>query len=561
MERDGARRRRNGGDEDREANRGAHLRFLLLLRPPGAADARTFRSAPEARQKGRQARPKIGRWRTRGTSEVEDGSSGLEFLLLGPLEVRRDGSPLDLGPPKQRAVLALLLLRANHVVSTTRLIDELWGEAPPETARAALQVYVAGLRKALGDGQATLGTKTPGYILEVAPGALDLDRFERLRDEARACDDPAHRSALLRDALALWRDTPLGEFDGEPFAAIAAEQLEERRLAALEERIDTDLVLGRHAGLVAELDALVVQHPYRERFRGQLMLALYRSGRQADALAAYRDAREAFASGLGLEPGPELKALERAVLEQDPSLGVPRAEPAPTPPSPTARVKRRPWIVAPIALMGAVLVAVVAFFVFEGDDAPRVVVPPNSVAVIDPATNDVVQAIQVGIRPGPITAGGGEVWVGNRDDHNLTRIDMRTRRPAGTLSLDGRTPTGLAFDRGTVWVAHGLLGSVSLVDAQLGDVVRVTPVTREGGLLFRGERRGGRRSDLGGVRRRDVGPTRAYDGEGRGQDLDGRFASRGDGRLRLRVGCEHRPVDRPALQPALAGGGRLGQRR
>ena len=426
----------------------------------------------------------------KGETEVEDGSSGLEFLLLGPLEVRRDGSPLDLGPPKQRAVLALLLLRANHVVSTTRLIDELWGEAPPETARAALQVYVAGLRKALGDGQATLGTKAPGYILEVAPGALDLDRFERLRDEARACDDPAHRSALLQDALALWRDTPLGEFDGEPFAAIAAQQLEERRLAALEERIDTDLVLGRHAGLVAELDALVVQHPYRERFRGQLMLALYRSGRQAEALAAYREAREAFASGLGLEPGPELKALERAVLEQDPSLGVPRAESAPTPPSPAARVKRRPWIVAPIALMGAVLVAVVAFFVFEGDDAPRVVVPPNSVAVIDPATNDVVQAIQVGIRPGPITAGGGEVWVGNRDDRNLTRIDMRTRRPAGTVSLDGRTPTGLAFDRGTVWVAHGLLGSVSLVDAQLGDVVaRDTGHTRRGRTLPRGASR------------------------------------------------------------------------
>ena len=416
----------------------------------------------------------------KGEYEVEDGSSGLEFLLLGPLEVRRDGSPLDLGPPKQRAVLALLLLRANHVVSTTRLIDELWGEAPPETARAALQVYVAGLRKALGDGQATLGTKAPGYILEVAPGALDLDRFERLRDEARACDDPAHRSGLLRDALALWRDTPLGEFDGEPFAAIAAQQLEERRLAVLEERIDTDLVLGRHARLVAELDALVVQHPYRERFRGQLMLALYRSGRQADALAAYRDAREAFASGLGLEPGPELKALERAVLEQDPSLGVPRAEPAPTPPSPAARVKRRPWIVAPIALMGAVLVVVVAFFVFEGDDAPRVVVPPNSVAVIDPATNDVVQAIQVGIRPGPITAGGGDVWVGNRADRTLTRIDGRTRRPAGTISLDRRTPTGLAFDRGAVWVAHGLLGSVSLVDAGLGDVVRVIPVTRKG---------------------------------------------------------------------------------
>ena len=242
----------------------------------------------------------------KGDTEVEDGSSGLEFLLLGPLEVRRDGSPLDLGPPKQRAVLALLLLRANHVVSTTRLIDELWGEAPPETARAALQVYVAGLRKALGDGQATLGTKTPGYMLDVAPGALDLDRFERLRDEARARDDPAHRSALLRDALALWRGHAArrvrrravrGDRRGAAGGACAS------RLSR-----SGSTPTSRSAATPSSWPSsrpLVAEHPYRERFRGQLMLALYRSGRQAEALAAYREAREAFAStGSGSSPGP-----------------------------------------------------------------------------------------------------------------------------------------------------------------------------------------------------------------------------------------------------------------
>ena len=408
-------------------------------------------------------------------------TSQLDFLILGRLEVRRDGTRLDLGPPKQRAVLALLLLHANRVVPTPRLIDELWGEAPPETARAALQVYVAGLRKALGDGHTTLGTKPPGYLLAVAAGALDLDRFDRLRDEARASDDPVQRAALLREGLALWRDTPLGEFDAEPFAAVAADQLEERRLAALEERIDADLALGRHAEVVSELDALVLEHPYRERFRGQLMVALYRSGRQADALAAYRDAREASATGLGLEPGPELKALERAVLEQDPSLDPPpRIEPDRTTPSPLRRGPGRQGLAGFAALLGVVAIVVVAFVAFTGDDGSQIVVPPNSVAVVDPATNDVVAAIQVGIRPGPITAGDGALWVGNLDDRNLTRIDARSQRPAGTVSLDGRTPTGLTFDRGTVWVAHGLLGSVSLVDAQFGNVASVTPVTRRG---------------------------------------------------------------------------------
>jgi YVTN family beta-propeller protein len=415
-----------------------------------------------------------------GAPGLEGSSSGLEFLLLGPLEVRRAGSPLELGPPKQRAVLALLLLHANRVVPTARLIDELWGDAPPETARAALQVYVAGLRKAFGDGQATLHTKPPGYQLEVAADALDLDRFARLRDEARASDDPVARSALLRDALGLWRDAPLGEFDGEPFAVPAAERLDEQRLATLEERIEADLALGRHATVVAELDALVAEHPYRERFRAQLMVALYRSGRQADALAAYRDARAAFVSGLGIEPGPELKGMERAVLEQDPALDPPRVEPASPPPPTQGRTPRRRSFAVPLAIAVG-LVAVIALVVIVSTrDDPRVVVPPNSVAVIDPARNAVIEAIQVGIRPGPVTTGGGAVWVGNLTDRNLTRIDARTMRPAGTVSLEGRTPTGLAFDQGIVWVAHGLLGSVSRVDAQFGNVVGVRPVTEKG---------------------------------------------------------------------------------
>ena len=198
-------------------------------------------------------------------------------------------------------MLALLLLDANRVVSTQRLIDELWGDAPPETARSALQVYVAGLRKTLGEDGASLRTSAPGYVLDVPAGRTDLDEFARLRAEARP-----------GEALALWRGSALADLDGEPFAAAAAGRLEEQRLGALEERIDADLALGKHTELVPELDALVAEHPYRERFRAQQMLALYRSGRQADALAAYRSARKAFVDELGIEPGEELKGT-RAV--------------------------------------------------------------------------------------------------------------------------------------------------------------------------------------------------------------------------------------------------------
>jgi DNA-binding SARP family transcriptional activator len=172
----------------------------------------------------------------------------LEFLVLGPLDVVRDGVGLDLGSRKQRAVLALLLLNANRVVPTERLIDELWGDAPPETARSALQVYIAGLRKAFGDEGAALRTSAPGYVLDVDTGALDLERFAELRADARAAEDDERRSALLKEALELWRDTPFADLSTEPFAAAVIARLEEQRLEVLEQRIDAGLALGRHAG-------------------------------------------------------------------------------------------------------------------------------------------------------------------------------------------------------------------------------------------------------------------------------------------------------------------------
>src|SRR5262245_1891433 len=215
----------------------------------------------------------------------------MEFGLLGSVEVRAADGPVVLGGPKQRALLALLLLHANRVVARERLIDELWGEQQPATAVKALQVLVSQLRKRLPEGM--LLTRSPGYLLVVAPEALDLGRFELLVAEGRGAE-PVRAAELLREALALWRGPPLAEFADEPFARVEAGRLEKLRLAALEERIEVDLELGGHAQLIDELEGLIAAHPYRERLRAQLMLAFYRSGRQTEALAAYRDARTAL---------------------------------------------------------------------------------------------------------------------------------------------------------------------------------------------------------------------------------------------------------------------------
>jgi len=263
----------------------------------------------------------------------------MEFRILGPLEVVDEGRSIHLGGLRQRALLAVLLLRRNEVVPTVRLIDELWGEEPPATGAKTIHVYVSRLRKALGED--VLRSHAPGYLLRVEPGQLDLDRFEALLEEART-SDPAGAAAKLREALSLWRGPPLAEFAHEPFAEAEIAWLEERRLAAIEERIEADLALGRQLELVSELEALAARNPLRERPRAQLMLALYRSGRQAEALAAYQDARQVLAEELGLEPGPALQRLEKAILTQDPSLETPARleERVPARPQPPAKGTR-----------------------------------------------------------------------------------------------------------------------------------------------------------------------------------------------------------------------------
>lgn len=243
----------------------------------------------------------------------------MEFRILGPLEVRDGDVTLPVTGAKQRALLAILLLHANEVVSADRLVDELWGEEPPDAGPTALHVRVSQLRKALGTAAARLETRAPGYLLRVEGGELDLDRFQRLAAEANGCD-PEEAAQTLRAALDLWRGPPLADLAYDSFAQAPIRRLEDLRFAVLERRIDADLALGRHADVIGELETLGAEEPFRERFRAQLMLALYRAGRQAAALDVFAFTRRTLVDELGIEPGPALQALQQMILRQDPGL-------------------------------------------------------------------------------------------------------------------------------------------------------------------------------------------------------------------------------------------------
>jgi DNA-binding SARP family transcriptional activator len=362
----------------------------------------------------------------------------MEFRILGPLEALDNGRPVPLGGSKQRTLLASLLLHANDVVSRDRLIDELWGASPPATAATALQVYVSQLRKALG--RDLILTQPPGYLIRVSDDELDLHRFERLVVTARG-EAPAHGARLLREGLALWRGAPLAELD-EDFARVERGRLEEQRLAALEQRVEAELALARHAELVPELEGLVRKEPLRERLRGQLMLALYRCGRQADALEVYRSGRRLLDEELGLKPDDELQRLERAILNHDPSLASPVA----------AVVERRPVARSRRA------------------SSRTNVPPPDSVAVIDPQSSRVVGHVLVGRRPVAVAIGHGSVWVANADDGTVSRIDLDRREVIRTIGI-GAPAIDLAVATDAVWVANGSDGTVSRIDPSADVVV------------------------------------------------------------------------------------------
>jgi DNA-binding SARP family transcriptional activator/glutamine cyclotransferase len=361
----------------------------------------------------------------------------MEFLILGPLEVAGTGRPIAISGSKPRALLAVLLLHANEVVSRDRLIDELWGGSPPETASTALQVHVSQLRKALG--RETIETKAPGYVIRVPPCNLDAERFESLLEEAHG-QEPAAAAETLRQALGLWRGRALADL-GDTLARPERALLEERRLSALEQRIEAELALGRHATLVPELEGLVREQPLRERLRGQLMLALYRCGRQADALDVYRSGRRLLDEELGLKPDDELQRLERAILNHDPSLQ-----------SPAVAGIRRPAVAE------------------RRRASAEAQVPPDSVVVIDPERSRVVGHVLVGRRPVALAVGHGSIWVANTDDGTVSRIHPDRGEVIRTIGI-GAPAIDLAVANDAVWVANGSDGTVSRIDPDTDAVV------------------------------------------------------------------------------------------
>jgi DNA-binding SARP family transcriptional activator len=282
----------------------------------------------------------------------------MELQLLGPIEVRLGDRKLQLGARKQRALLAMLGLHVNSAVSTDRLVGGLWGEEPPPSAAKMVQLYVSQLRRALDDNGASIVTHGRGYELRLQSDWVDASRFERMVDEAQP-----------REALALWRGDALADVADEPFTAAEIRRLEELRMRACELAVEADLAAGRHAHVVGELERLLAEHPLNERLHAQRMLALYRSGRQADALDAYHQARSALVEQIGVEPGAQLRRLQQAILAQDPALDLPAAEPAAPPASEEA----------------------------------------GTVTRIDPRTGAVVRSIGVGNGPSAVAVGEGAV--------------------------------------------------------------------------------------------------------------------------------------------------------
>jgi DNA-binding SARP family transcriptional activator len=404
------------------------------------------------------------------------GKTGtVEFRILGPLEVLDEGEPVPLGTLKERIVLATLLLHSNEVVSRTRLIDELWGESPPPTAKKAVNVYVSQLRKTLTlNGHDLIATVAGGYRLELEPEDLDTARMQRLL--AHACDraaagEPERATELFREALALWRGPTLPDLPFESLARIEVEQLDEVRLAALMDRIDCELALGRHQQVLGEVNLLVREHPLRERLRAQQMLALYRADRQAEALDAYAEARRTLVDDLGIEPSEALQRLQRAILRHDPSLETPEGtaavnglapSAAASPPTPATdvrlgeshsrrRFRPRRWQLAVAGLVVLTAAAATTLSTSSARATPHVVA--NSLVRLDPRSGKPTLVVPVGVEPGPIAFTPTAIWTVNHGDRTVSRYDLRTDRVQTRGGFPHQPYDVVADMAGNVWVS------------------------------------------------------------------------------------------------------------
>ena len=425
------------------------------------------------------------------------------FGILGPLEVLRSGRAVPLGGPRQRAVLAVLLLQPNRIVSVDRLVEDVWEGHAPEASVTSLQTYVFHLRRALepgrlrgGAGQ-VLATRDRGYLLQVSPERLDAAVFEDgLTAGLAALEAGRHSQARERlgRALDLWRGPVLADLSDYAFVQAEAARLEELRLAAWEGRIEADLALGRHDALTAELEQLVGDHPLRERLHGQLMLALYRCGRQADALAAYRRVRDLLAAELGIDPGEPLRRLHASVLAHDPALdwngsrsAAPEGRPAevgtlaPRPPGlrltagrrELGWVRRRPRRLLAVGSALAVAAAVCIVAVARPWAGEPTGLPGNSVGLIDSAGGRVGAAVAVG-SPDGLAYGDGSVWAVDGTDRIVSRIDPATHA-VQTIPV-GADPAAVTITGGDVWVANSGDGTVSRISAAANKVVQTIPV-------------------------------------------------------------------------------------
>lgn len=400
--------------------------------------------------------------------------------MLGPIEVLIDDCPVELGGGNERALVAYLALHANHSVSSEAIIDALWGANPPATAREMVRTYVARARKRLGE---TVQRRSGGYVLDVPPEAVDVGRFERLCQEGlrqHAAGDRTASAETLARGLALWRGAPLPELQALISGDERVTRLEELRLAAIETRIDAELSLGRATAMVPELDALVREYPYRENLRRGLMLALYRSGRQTDALERYLEGRRVLVDEVGIEPSRNLQELQAAILRQDPDLDPLPSAPRPNPLESAARhqPRRRASRLYAHRRAGAVIVAIgllagaglFAGAVMGGNPQSPQAVGQHALAVIDPASGAVAASLAIRGVPGPIAVGRGIAWLGDGDDRSVLGIDAGTLERLRTVRL-GTFPYELATDGSSVWIGNGFEGTVTRVAAG-GSVTR-----------------------------------------------------------------------------------------
>jgi DNA-binding SARP family transcriptional activator len=385
----------------------------------------------------------------------------VEFRLLGPVEVLRSGGAVALGGAKPRALLALLLIHRNEVVSRDTLIEALWPNRPPGTAAHSLDIQISRLRKAFAPEE-LLKTRSGGYVLDVDPEQVDVHRFEQLLERGRqqsADGKHAHALATLEDALELWRGPPLADLAYEDFARTEIERLNELRLVATEERIEAELVLGRHDTLVPELEGLIAKHGLRERLRGQLMLALYRSGRHAEAVRVYADARKRLIEDLGMEPSRQLRELEQAMLRQDAALDLPR--------SVVARRPRAVFGALALALAAAVTAAVVAV-TQGGTESARALAAANSTVLLNANGGEVAR--EVPLRDTELVRfGAGSLWSVSSDGQ-LARIDPRTGAVVATIGL-GVEPSGMAFGAGSLWLTGKHSPTVFRIDPSVNEIV------------------------------------------------------------------------------------------